>query len=64
MILLTRREVIEAWKENKSNWDHYTCPFCRNIMTKLSDSEYKCTNSFCYGDNVVIKLDPSSEDVE
>ena len=54
--LLTRRQIIKAWKKNKDYLDYFCCSDCNTVLRmKLVDGvnwlycgNYKCNNSEVY----------------
>ena len=55
MKLLTRRQIIEIWRnQQKSRLDYYCCPNCRDLLLQKGDS-YVCINGDCSLHSVIYK---------
>ncbi len=52
MTVMTRRQVIEAWNHDDRYHDYYSCPDCRNILTKQIDGNLRCANDMCLNSTV------------
>jgi hypothetical protein len=47
-IAVSRREIIDYWKkQSDEHLNSLCCPNCRDILNKIDDSNYECTNSLC-----------------
>ena len=57
MKLLTRRQIIDIWKEQPDNMlDSYCCPNCRDLLDE-DENTYFCSNVYCLEDFVTSKKD-------
>lgn len=51
MQCITRREIIALWETNNKYCDYFTCPDCRDILTRRENS-LVCDNVNCENRNI------------